>query len=47
MSWVIATIGLILLGAWLDQILTLRARKRNKQPVKWWKDPDDGPEGDY
>ena len=61
MSIVVAIIGLILIGAWIEQELVLRARKRRERardhclrelehitgPQKWWKDPDDGPEGDY
>lgn len=47
MSIVVAIVGLILLGAWIDQLWSQRTRKRSKQPVQWWKDPEDGPEGDY
>lgn len=46
MSIVVAIVGLMLLGAWIDQILTVRARKRRERHrIQWWKDPDD--EGDY
>lgn len=50
MSMVVGIIGLILLAAWIEQVITLWARKRRKPDraiAKWWKDPDDGPEGDY
>lgn len=43
MSWVVGIIGLLLIGAWIDQIWTQRAHK--KKHIQWWKDPDD--EGDY
>lgn len=45
MSIVVGIIGLLLIGAWIDQLWTQRARKRHKRTEQWWTDPDD--EGDY
>lgn len=50
MKLVIAIVGLILTAAWIEQVLTIRSRKRRERDrahAKWWKEPDDGSEGDY
>lgn len=51
MKLVIAIVGLILTAAWIEQALTLRARRKrreNRVVAQWWKEPPhDGPEEDH
>lgn len=51
MSWVVGIIGLLLIGAWIEQTLMRRWRARRwmrlRNELDKWCDYDDGPEGDY